>query len=190
MSSLINIHILSPPDKISGQAMSLLPRFPRAIIVQACPRTVEASSPRSFKESSLMWVSLCLTLLLPTGFGHMTVHFSSGAHDLPAMLSLVYWYRHPNLCLFWPGIEPVTPRLRATRLAFYHYAKGTEIKSQGRRWVFYLDFPIAIIVQACPRTVEASSPRSFKESSLMWVSLCFNITFAYWIWSHDCPVQR
>ena len=27
----------------------------------------------------------CLTLLLPTGFGHMTVHFSGGAHDLPTM---------------------------------------------------------------------------------------------------------
>ena len=30
------------------------------------------------------------TLLLPTGFDHMTVHFSSGTHDLPAML-----VRHP-----------------------------------------------------------------------------------------------
>ena len=94
--------------------------------MQACPRTVEASSPRSFKESSLMWVSLCLTLLLPTGFGHMTIHFSGGPHDLPAILSLVYWYRHPNLCPFQLGIEPGTLRLRATRLALYHYAKDTK----------------------------------------------------------------
>ena len=73
-----------------------------------------------------------MTLLLPTGFGHMTVHFSGGAHDLPAMLLLVYWYRHPNFCPFPPGIELGTPRLRATGLVFYHYAKGTEIKSWGR----------------------------------------------------------
>ena len=73
-------------DKISEQALSILPQFPIAIIVQAHPRTVEASSPGSLEKSSLMWVSLCfLTLLVPTGFGHMTVHFSGGAHDLPTM---------------------------------------------------------------------------------------------------------
>ena len=53
-----------------------------------------------------MWVSLCLTLLLPTGFGHMTVHLRSGAQDLPAMLSQVDWYIHPNFCWFWPEIKP------------------------------------------------------------------------------------
>ena len=57
----------------------------------------------------------------------MTVHFNGGADVLVTILLHVYWYEHPNLCPFWPGIELEATRLRAKRLAFQHYAKGTEI---------------------------------------------------------------
>ena len=68
------------------------------------------------------------TVALSTGFDPVIIHFSVGINDLSTMHLHVYWYEHPNWCLFIPGFEPGTLSLRATRLASYHYAEGTPFR--------------------------------------------------------------
>ena len=68
------------------------------------------------------------TVALCTGFDPMIIHFSVGINDTSTMHLHVYWYEHPNWCMFSPGFEPGTLSLRATRLASYHYAEGTPFR--------------------------------------------------------------
>ena len=92
-----------------------------------------------FKNPKLMSMSLSLALLLPTGFGHMTIHFSSARQNLQTMLLQAYYYEHPNLCPYQSVIQKETLRFKATRPAFYHHAKGTEIKSQDAFCLLYIN---------------------------------------------------
>ena len=59
----------------------------------------------------MLWTSLFCT-----GFDPMIIHFSVGINDLSTMHLHVYWYEHPNWCLFIPGFEPGTLSLRASVL--------------------------------------------------------------------------
>ena len=63
---------------------------------------------------------MILELHMPTGFDHMTVHFSGGTNDLPAMLVRHLLVQILKLCLFQLEIEQGTQHLRANRCAFYH----------------------------------------------------------------------
>ena len=58
---------------------------------------------------------MILELHMPTGFDHMTVHFSGGTNDLPAMLVRHLLVQILKLCPWWSGIDPGTPYLGATR---------------------------------------------------------------------------
>ena len=68
------------------------------------------------------------TVALCTGFDPMIIHFSVGINDTSTMHLHVYWYEHPNWCLFILGFEQGTLSLRATRLASYQYAEGAPFR--------------------------------------------------------------